>query len=191
MQIPVEYFMWVGVVGSCGHLAHVLPFFHLRRKWWCEGNRDVEWWGSWLRAEWHATHTYWWIFHVQPQSEQQKTLMFVYTSVLLSCNPGCSNNELRFKQIDNTKASHWPTKVLLSRRKHLSCCCSECNFSKIFMKSQQTHKVSLHSQVAAGLFPYPRPALFIYKLYWATFWNQDVFFYNLCLFKLSVMTTVK
>lgn len=85
MQIPVEYFMWVGVVGSCGHLAHVLPFFHLRRKWWCEGNRDMEWWGSWLRAEWHATQTYWWIFHVQPQSEQQKTLMFVYTSVLLSC----------------------------------------------------------------------------------------------------------
>lgn len=83
--------------------------------------------------------------------------------------PGCSNNELLFKQKDNTKASHWPTKVLFSRRKHLSCYYGKCNFSKIFMKSQQTHKVSLHSQVAAGLFPYPRPALFIYKLCWDTF----------------------
>lgn len=79
-------------------------FLPLREKWLCvvEGNKDMEWGVSWLRAKCHTRHTYVWIFHVQPQSEQQKTLMFVYASVLLSC----IQVSLIMTYCSNTKTKH-------------------------------------------------------------------------------------
>lgn len=115
---------------SCSHLAVLVPLFHLRGNWLCvvEGNKDMEWQVSWLRADCHTRHTYVWIFHVQPQSEQQKTLMFVYTSVL----PYCIQVSLIMTYCSNTKASHWPTRSpLLENKTFIHSCYGEGNLSKI------------------------------------------------------------
>jgi len=77
-----------------------------------EGNKGAEClgWEPSAGPRTHAhKHTYWWIFHVQPQSEHQKTLMFVYTSVLLS-----RIQVVLIKDYSNTRriqrVSHRPTR---------------------------------------------------------------------------------
>ena len=103
-------------------------------------------------------HTYWWIFHVQPQSEQQKTLMFVYTSVLFCC----IQVVLIMTYYSNTKRKHKGFTLA-----YYKSCSEEENFfllwwmqlhyvwkwPEIFLKSEQTHNISLHwTKVPVQLF---------------------------------------
>lgn len=95
----------------------------------CERKQRCSVMVHWLRDECHTTHTYWWIFHVQPQSEQQKTLMFVCTSVL----PSCIQVALIMTYYSNTKRKYKGFtlayyKSCSEEENFFPFCYGECNF---------------------------------------------------------------